>query len=266
MINLKIKALKKKNKKLTIYGLLAATFTIVLAIVLMDIYHDKSLKSALSVEGTVDSKRNKNILQNHPFLIKGIDVSHYNGDINWKEVGGVYGVFPIDFVFVRATVGTDKDNAFTKNWKALKKEKMFRGAYHYYRPNENSTIQANNFIASVKLDAGDLYPVLDIEQLPTVQSMDRLRVGLQNWLNIVERHYGVKPIIYTGRSYYKTNLLQHFSSYTIWIAAYTPYSINEKWSFWQFSETGRVKGINGAVDLNLFNGDLEGLKQLTIQY
>ncbi|RYG05656.1 MAG: glycoside hydrolase family 25 protein, partial [Chitinophagaceae bacterium] len=134
--------------------------------------------------------------------------------------------------------------------------------YHYYRPNENSIEQANNFIKNVKLQKGDLPPVLDIEKLPKEQSLDSLKVGLRRWLKRVEEHYNVKPIIYSGESYYSDFLEEEFSEYTFWIANYNFFveQIQPGWMFWQFTESAEVPGIPGKVDLNVFNGPRERLE------
>ena len=150
----------------------------------------------------------------------GIDVSQYQGTIDWSELKKVDGNFVVDFVIVRSTAGKDKvDEKFNYNWKNTK-GKYIRGAYHYSRPNENSLLQAENFIKTVKLSKGDLPPILDIEKLPKTQSIDSLKVGLRRWLLKVEQHYKVKPIIYSGESYYTDFLKEEFSDYTFWIANY----------------------------------------------
>jgi lysozyme len=198
----------------------------------------------------------------------GIDVSEYQDDINWDEVKEIEGNFPIEFIFIRSTVGNDRrDYKFKKYWAKAKANKFICGAYHYYRPNENSIEQANNFIKNVTLKKGDFPPVLDIEKLPKEQSIDRLKVGLQRWLDVIEEHYGVKPIIYSSESYYNDFLKEDFSDYPFWIANYTAFysDIDDDWSAWQVSENGKVKGIKGRVDVNIFNGTSLDLKELLIK-
>src|SRR5690606_30878163 len=102
-----------------------------------------------------------------------------------------------------ATAGKDRPDArFAENWSAARVNGLRRGAYHYFRPDENSLGQAELFIKTVRLRKGDLPPVLDIEQLPSRQPVDSLKAGLKRWLNKVEVHYGVRPIIYSGEKYY----------------------------------------------------------------
>lgn len=198
----------------------------------------------------------------------GIDVSEYQSKIDWNSLKEIEGGFPIEFVFIRATAGSNRvDKQFKNNWLNARQTNFFQGAYHYYRPNENSTDQAKNFIKNVKLQKGDFAPVLDIEKLPKNQSIDRLKVGLQNWLDIVEKHYGVKPIIYSGESYYTDFLKEEFSQYYFWIANYSAFytKINEEWSIWQIAENGKVNGISSPVDVNIYNGTTDDLKKLLIK-
>lgn len=207
--------------------------------------------------------RNTNISS---YEIYGIDVSHHQGRISWNKVIHPDTSKSIDFVFIRATVGTRKDNEFKRNWK---NSSMFRkGAYHYYWSNINSTIQANNFINTVRLKEGDLPPVLDVEKLPTTQSKSDWRNGLKNWIKIVERHYGSKPILYTSDSFYTHHLKvdNYFKNYPrLWIANFNNVSNpSNKWHFWQYSESEKIKGINGLVDMNVFHGGTEELNELIV--
>ncbi|MCL9809055.1 glycoside hydrolase family 25 protein [Flavobacterium luminosum] len=198
----------------------------------------------------------------------GIDISEYQHQIHWDQVKEIEGGYPIEFVFIRASVGNDRpDYKFKKYWKKAKEKGLVCGAYHYYRPNENSLEQAENFIEQVTLVQGDFPPVLDIEKLPKTQSIERLKVGLRRWLERVEQHYGVKPIIYSSESYYEDFLKEDFENYPFWIANYTAFyqNIDSEWSLWQFTETGKVPGIKGPVDINIYNGNSVSMKELLIR-
>jgi lysozyme len=215
----------------------------------------------------VEEARIYQVLKAHPKKVFGIDVSEYQGKIDWDLVKTVEDSFPVSFVFIRATAGKDKvDARFAENWKNAH-NKLIRGAYHYYRPNENSIQQADLFIQNVKLAPGDLPPVLDIENLPKTQSIESLKLGLRRWLNKIEQHYKVRPIIYSGERYYKDFLKKDFPEYTVWIANYNFWveSIPPDWLFWQFSEKSRVNGIQGNVDVNIYNGTPKMLQYLTIK-
>jgi lysozyme len=216
----------------------------------------------------ISDVRNYQVLENHQGKAIGLDVSEFQGTIDWTLVETIEENHPLQFVFVRATAGNDRvDGQFEENWLGAKSRKMIRGAYHYYRPNENSLEQAQLFIKTVHLHKGDLPPVLDIEKLPNGQSLDSLKIGLRRWLNAVEAHYKVKPIIYTGEKYYDDFLKNDFSDYLFWIANYNFYreKIGEDWLFWQFTEKACVPGINGNVDVNIFNGDVEQLRFITVE-
>ena len=215
----------------------------------------------------ISDVRNFQVLEKHEGKSIGIDVSEYQGKISWSYVDTIEKKYPLHYVFIRATVGKDRpDRQFERNWLGAKENKMIRGAYHYYRPNENSLEQAELFITTVELEKGDLPPVLDIEKLPKNQSLANLKLGLKRWLKAVESHYGVKPIIYTGERYYDDFLKEEFSDYLFWIANYNFYreEIDSDWLFWQFTEKASIPGIKGNVDVNIYNGDLQQLQFITV--
>lgn len=221
-----------------------------------------------AAEKRISDVRNFQVLEKKEGKVVGIDISEYQGEVDWEAVDTVDNKFPVQFVFIRATVGNDRvDKSFDKNWLGAKQKKLIRGAYHYYRPNENSLEQAALFIKTVHLRKGDLPPVLDIEKLSENQSMARLKIGLRRWLEAIEAHYKVKPVIYTGEKYYDDFLKNEFSDYLFWIANYNFYreKIDNDWLFWQFTEKGDVPGIKGNVDLNIYNGDLQQLQFITLE-
>ena len=253
-----------------IVGSLAGLFFLFVAIV--RIYNPRLIpKMKRQISKIVKLERPPNIPQRlQGYSMLGIDVSHYQGKIKWEKVKRIDNK-KISFVFIRATQGDDgRDKRFERNWKAAKENGFKRGAYHYYRPNENSIKQADKFIKHVKLEAGDFPPVLDIEKFSRVQSKRSLQIALKKWLDRVEGHYGVKPIIYTGASHYK-DLLDNdtFDDYVLWVANYNelklPLNEKYKWKFWQYSDWGYVTGIKGDVDLNVFNGDKSLLNKLLIK-
>ena len=94
-----------------------------------------------------------------------------------------------------------------------------------------------------------------------------MKVGLKRWLDRVEAHYGVKPIIYSGDKYFTDFLESEFSEYVFWIAHYNFFEneINPKWQIWQFTEKAKIVGISGNVDLNIFNGDINDLKEILVE-
>lgn len=207
------------------------------------------------------------LFRTQPDPILGIDISHYQGKIIWDNLELQIKDQPVKFFIFRATMGYDQDKLFNEYWKTLDTMNVVRGAYHYYRPNENSTKQAENFIKNVRLKKGDLRPILDIERYSTIQSQERLRTGILNWLILVEAHYGVKPIIYTGDTFNRHVLKGNgFEDYPLWVANYNPVKepVSEDWMIWQFSEKGRIKGIKENVDLNILRGGVKTLETLQV--
>jgi lysozyme len=197
--------------------------------------------------------------------IHGIDVSRYQEKINWKEISCIKSgkdSVGITFAFVKATEGQSLlDKYFDYNWAETKKHNIIRGAYHYYKPNVNSTTQATNFIKHVKLKKGDLPPVLDIEEVGKYGSAN-MKKGIKNWLKLIEKYYGVKPIIYTNASFYKKYLSgKEFKNYHFWVAHYTKTTpnVNRDWIFWQYSDKGVIKNISSKVALNVHKGTKEEL-------
>ena len=202
--------------------------------------------------------------------IHGIDVSHYQGNIDWELLRnrGVIDECPIRFVMIKATEGANRvDPKFHFNFEQAREYGFTRGAYHFFSTQSSAKEQAEHFIREVQLLKGDLPPVLDVEQKPKEVSVDQFRSSVLEWLNRVEVHYGVKPILYTYYRF-KTDYLNDtiFNQYPYWIAHYYVDSLaySGPWKFWQHTDVGRLPGIKGDVDFNVYNGSYYDLRQLTI--
>lgn len=201
------------------------------------------------------------------YQVHGIDISHHQGAIDWTHLQQTrQGPFPIQFVFLKASEGGDYlDPTFLAHFDSARAHGFIRGAYHFYNPKTDPVRQADFFIRTVKLEAGDLPPVLDIEKRGKDEQV--LRRDLKIWLDRIEQHYRVKPILYTSYKF-KTRYLNDsvFNSYPYWIAHYYVDSVEYRgqWKFWQHTDVGTLPGISEQVDLNLFNGSLDELKQLVI--
>lgn len=201
------------------------------------------------------------------YRVHGIDISHYQGEINWKMLAQTrQGQFPVHFVFMKATEGGDyPDDKFVANFDSARVHGFIRGAYHFYNPKTDANKQADFFISSVKLEPGDLPPVLDIEKKG--KDIKKLQADLKVWLRRVEAHYGVKPIIYASYKF-KTRYLNDsvFNTYPYWIAHYYVDSVRYEgdWKFWQHTDVGTLPGIEEKVDLNVFNGGKSELDALRI--
>lgn len=217
-----------------------------------------------------ETLRIQKILSDNLDKTYGFDVSHYQNkeDIKWDSLTIGNKTIPLEFVVMRATMGNrNADKHFSDFWEQAKKQNLIRGAYHFYRADEDPVIQANNFLENVKLESGDLPPILDIEKIPKRKTNKKLIEDLKVWCKIVEETYGEKPIIYTYYHYYKDFLKGEFDDYPLWLANYndvpTP-SPDSDWDFWQFTENGIVHGINTKVDLDIYNGSSWSLKRLTL--
>ena len=202
--------------------------------------------------------------------IHGIDISHYQGAIDWELLRdqGTIDDCPIRFVMIKATEGSTKvDDRFEENFSMAREYGFTRGAYHYYSTQSTAGAQAAHFIKTVKLERGDLPPVLDVEQKPRSQSVQDFQAGVLEWLRRVENYYGVKPILYT---YYKFKMDylndSVFNQYPYWIAHYYVDTLEYQgdWKFWQHTDAGSLPGIKGPVDFNIYNGSFYDLRQLTI--
>lgn len=210
---------------------------------------------ALTITSCKNSSENVEEVLNSSEVIFGIDVSQYQGKPDWRKVASQK-KHPIKFVIMRSTMGTNReDKCFQYNWTETKQNGFVVGAYHFYDPNQNSIEQAKNYIRTTKLQKGNFIPIVDIEKFSKIQSMDRLRLGLQRWLDHVEKEYKVKPVIYTGHSFYVKYLAENFSGYPLWIAAYSvekrTNGIIRDAEIHQFTSDVRVPGITeNTVDGN----------------
>lgn len=202
------------------------------------------------------------------FEIRGIDISHYQDRIDWERLrnANVQRV-PLRFVFVKATEGVSMiDENFSDNFYQARQNDLIRGAYHFFVPDADARKQARFFLKQVHLEEGDLPPVLDVEKVGRLSS-EQLRKAVRTWLEIVEEHYGVKPILYTGASFKKKYLNDSiFNQYPYWIAHYyvEKPTYEGSWKFWQYTDFGKIDGIQGNVDCNIFNGSLQDLRKMTI--
>ena len=201
------------------------------------------------------------------YNVHGIDISHYQGEVDWNMLEKTrQGRFPVEFIFMKATEGGDfADDKFVANFDSARAHGFIRGAYHFYNPKTDPNKQADFFIRSVKLEPGDLPPVLDIEKKS--KDVKKLQGDLKIWLRKIENHYGVKPIIYASYKF-KTRYLNDsiFDTYPYWIAHYYVDSVKYQgeWKFWQHTDVGTLPGIDEQVDLNVFNGSSVNLRKMLI--
>ncbi|MFT5397068.1 MAG: lysozyme [Arenicella sp.] len=187
--------------------------------------------------------------------IIGIDISKYQGTVDFKKVKADR----IRYVFVRATEGiTYQDADFESNIANARAVGLATGAYHFYETNDDPLSQFENFKSVVSLRSGDLPPVIDIEKLHN-KDQSNLIDNIHIFLKALETHYRVKPIIYSGQNFANEYLTQ-LGDYPLWLAQYEVGEPNipegwGNWTFWQWSQSTTVNGIDGQVDGDRFNGD-----------
>jgi lysozyme len=203
----------------------------------------------------------------HP--IKGIDVSKYQGPVDW---GGVR-ASNVSFAYIKATEGGDRiDDRFAENWAAAKAAGVPRGAYHFYYFCRTGAEQARWFIRNVPYDADALPVVLDMEWNHLSPSCKR-RPGLEEvhremsvFLRMIEKHYGKRPMIYSSVDFHRDRLVGAFNAHHFWLRSVAghpsiKYHPSRSYSFWQHTATGRIGGVKGNVDLNVFMGGPEAFRR-----
>lgn len=203
------------------------------------------------------------LFQNRPasaneYPIKGFDVSHHQGDIQWNKISPK----TYSFVYLKATEGGDfKDRKFQENWLKARENGFLVGAYHFYRLCRDGNIQAQNFIETVPKKANALPPVIDLEydsHCINTFTRDELLKEIQFMHDKLYQHYGKQPIFYISKSFYNIVLAGEFKNTPLWVREYQGEPLlkgNPNWLIWQHTNQGKITGIPTIVDLNVFNGD-----------
>jgi lysozyme len=218
--------------------------------------------------GLTDKKPHEGVAEAHAMPVQGIDVSYWQGDIDWQKAGKA----GISFAYIKATEGGDRlDPKFRRNWREAKRAGIARGAYHFMYWCRSAKEQAAWFISHVPRDASALPPVLDVEwnsqsktcpqRIPRALAIAKIKIMLE----AMEAHAGKRPIIYTEPKFHREVLEGAFADHEFWLrsVAAAPDDAYQArgWAFWQFTTTGRVPGILGPVDRNSFNGTRAGWKR-----
>ena len=190
-------------------------------------------------------------------MVKGIDVSHWQGEIDWERIPAEY-----KFAFIKATEGTGFiDDKFRRNWSSAMP--MLRGAYHFWRYHFNGTLQAEHFfdVVSAAGDPAELPPVVDLEDTRAPKGGD-IVLRIRQMLQRTEELFGQKPIIYTANWWWHPWTLgnEGFGDYDLWVAHYKtvyPWSNPmlpagwDDYQVWQHSSSGKVPGAQRNCDLNV---------------
>jgi GH25 family lysozyme M1 (1,4-beta-N-acetylmuramidase) len=205
-----------------------------------------------------------------PSYTPGIDVSHWQAQIDWPAVHAAGQIF----AFIKASEGSSyADPAFATNWPAAKAAGLIRGAYHFFRPLQDAKKQADLFLRTVQQEPGDMPPTLDLEvsdNLKPATYISRVEI----WIKAVEEHTGLKTILYSS-PYFLNTFFQipaggpplWARDHPLWIANYRGSGATQptmptgwnSWTFWQYSASGSVNGIHGNVDTDWYQGTAEQL-------
>ena len=213
--------------------------------------------------------------------IYGIDISRYQHGkgrkkyaIQWtnvrirhlgsksrKQVSGVVD-YPVSFAYVKSTEGVSIRNPyFASDYQQAKRQGIRVGAYHFFSTRSSGSAQAQHFLRNTHFHRGDLPPVLDLEpsagQIAQMGGAGAMFRNVRAWLNAVKARTGARPILYVSQTFVNKYLAQAPDlkrDYHVWIARYGEYKPDVKLAFWQLSPDGRVAGIRGEVDINVFNG------------
>lgn len=205
------------------------------------------------------------------YKTRGIDVSSYQGEIDWKVLSSK----GIDFAFIKATEGSEYvDERFGYNLENALKTDLFCGAYHFFSFDSSGKEQAEHFIKTVEKKSGMLAPVIDLEFYgeyeKTPKDSHDVVPEVSDMVKALEEHYGIKPIIYaTGKSYDKYIKGSELDDYPLWIRnVYFKPMFAGDWVFWQYSDDAKLEGYKGDeehIDMDVFFGDKEKLKDYTIK-
>jgi lysozyme len=204
------------------------------------------------------------------YPVRGVDVSSYQGKIDWNVLSNQ----GIRFAFIKATEGSSSiDKDFTFNYEQAMKTNLAIGAYHFFSYDSSGSAQADNYIATVPKCENMLPPVVDIEFYGDKEKYPPSKTDVTNnltsMLKKLENYYGIKPIIYATKKSYKLYISGGYSDFDIWIrdVFFKPsLSDGRKWTFWQFTDKGKLEGYSGIekyIDINVFYGSQQEFKNYT---
>lgn len=191
------------------------------------------------------------------FPVRGIDVSHHLGQIDWSQVAGD----DVAFVYMKASEGGDfKDSAFARNWAGAGSAGLARGAYHYFSLCQPGAKQARNFLSVLPEDSAMLAPVLDLEltgNCPRRPPADEVLREISAFATAVEQARGKQVVFYAPAEFYDMYLKDSGLNRRLWARSiwYQPDYASD-WVLWQYHDRGRVNGVEAEVDLNVLHADV----------
>lgn len=207
--------------------------------------------------------RSASVLDRDKTYIKGVDVSVYQGNIDWKTLAKQ----DIYFAYIKASEGTDfTDPNFETNWSAIDNTDLKKGAYHFVTFDESGKKQAEHFISLVSAEDNDLPPAIDLElygkYLENPPDAKTIYKIVEEMMPILEEHFGMKPVIYTNYLTYNEYLTSSYLETPIWICDISDTEPDMKgehqWKFWQYDQRHILQGYDGKekfIDINLYNGN-----------
>ena len=203
----------------------------------------------------------------HKYVVKGVDVSHHNGKVNWEILKNE----GISFTFIKSTEGiTHKDKKYIENYQLAKLSDIKVGTYHFYTFGLDGAMQAQHFIRHASVKTSDLIPAIDVEHSPVNKySNDKkyIQKVIDELIKLEDElysYYGVRPLIYTNKDCYKLYIKDDFPENLIWMSDLhkEPGKNDINWIFWQFSHTGNITGIKGDFDLNYYRYSFRKFNEL----
>jgi lysozyme len=184
---------------------------------------------------------------------QGIDVSHYQGRIDWRALPAQ----GVDFAYIKASEGGDlRDDAFAANWAGARRAGIARGAYHYFTLCRSGAAQAANFIAAVPADADALPMAIDLEDMgpcPRPIAPADFRTELAAFIALIEAHYHRPVRLYLTEEFDRTYAISAHFGRPLWLRSifWQPDFGARPWTMWQGSNFRRLDGIQGRVDWNV---------------
>ncbi|OEU96633.1 GH25 family lysozyme [Streptomyces oceani] len=228
----------------------------------------------ISAEKEATGQERRQVTPRDTSGVQGIDVSHYQGNINWGSVKSD----GVQFAWIKATEGTTyKDPKFSANYSGAHKNKVIRGAYHFARPGSSSGSAQANFFAdnggAWSADNLTLPGVLDIENGSSSQCHGLSQSAMRDWIADFHSTYKKRTsrdvVIYTTADWWN-NCTGGWSGMSdkapLWVAHWTTGSPTIPsgfpfWTVWQYTDSGNIGGIS-PVDRNKFNGSRDRLLAL----
>jgi lysozyme len=206
------------------------------------------------------------------YEVKGVDVAHYQGEIDWTTLASQ----GIDFAWIKATEGTSHvDPRFADNWARAHETGLLVGAYHFMSFESSGTAQAGHLARQVPATPGTLLPVIDLEfygpYLAEPPAPEHVRRILDDLVAGIETHYGATPIVYVTEEAYDLYVAGRYPQLKVWIRSVAvPPSLSDgrEWTFWQYSPRDRLDGYDGVepyIDMNAFAGTRDELDSMTLR-